>query len=614
MPHARRLQARPRAQEGSMLAAALMIMALLAGLSIPLLKAASVENHRVNRQENYLAARLRAEGAAMEGVLAIKAWFEAAVANRTNVWDLVAETSPGLVIVPEQTSTNLGEGTTIYAYIDKTRRGGYEEFINYVVAQSTVNGETVTIRLPTWNMKLGDYSMWTHGTGEYDSADVNRDTRSASVTFTPGDYCMGHAYVGANCTIQSGAPRATFMKRFECAGTISGKSNGTFQMSGQPRENVTPYKLDYKAGFWTNAQSRAAASEGGLKLPGGYDYIVDLSAISSALQSGATTVTLKRRAHRADSSPSIEGDQATLSAATGKTSITALPIWSASTTWQDSDWMNYWASVTVSLPALANWNGVIFCGDVNSNGSVSQNSYLSTVLLKGTAQYKSVSVVATDDMFFIDNVYGGTSNGDFSRAPGNWSRGTGTPCTVAAIAKDEIEWSLVHPRVAETMCAMVSQYGHIASEGSDYSTQLMRMPPRGEWDYDYDFTIDPDSNLWNGALRESDGKNVREYGRGTRTVSLLSRSWTKDWYNEGPWSQRTGGPWIGAGGFDNKVWWHYPAYVAAGAYNTLSYDVDPSLSSPDSQPPIMPIVMNGFQLGGVVEPRPQALDTWTFAD
>lgn len=606
--------ARPRdarGDGGSVLAGALMIMVLLAGLSIPLLKAAAIENHRINREENYLEARLRAEGAAQEGVVAAKAWFDNAVATRLDIWSAVGDVSPGLVIVNERASDYLGNNTTVYAYIDKQARGGYEEFVTYVETSSTVGDRTVALKLPTVNMKLGDYSMWTHGSSEMDTADVNRGTRSASVTFTPGDYAMGHCYIGASCTIQSGTPRATFMKRFECAGTISGKTNADFMMAGQPRENVTPYKLDYRAGFWTNAQSKAAASEGGIKLPGNYDYVIDLDAISNALATGATTVTLKRRAHRSDSSPSIEGDSTKLQSMTGQTSITSTAVWNATTQWVDNDWQQYWNDVTVSVPTLANWNGVIFAGDVNANGSVSQNSYLSTILLKGTAQFKSASVVATDDMYLIDNVYGGTSNGDFSRKAGNWSRGTGTQCTVAAICKDEIEWSLVHPRVAETMCAMVCQYGHITSETSDYASKLMRMPSRGEWDYDYDFTIDPDANLFNTALRERDGKNVREQGRGVRTVSLLGQSWSKDWFVEGPWAQRTGGPWIGAGGYDNRTWWHYPTYVGAGVYNTISYDVDPALSNADTQPPIMPIVLNGFQLGAVVEPRPQALDTWT---
>jgi hypothetical protein len=137
------------------------------------------------------------------------------------------------------------------------------------------------------------------------------------------------------------------------------------------------------------------------------------------------------------------------------------------------------------------------------------------------------------------------------------------------------------------------------------------MPSPSEWDFDYDFQIDSDSSLWNSTFRERDAKNMREYGRGPRWGSMLSQNWYKDWFAEGPWTQRTGGPWVGAGGFDNTTYWNYPAYVGGGSFHSLSYDIDPNLSNPYCQPPLMPIIMNGFELGALVEPRPEALDTWS---
>lgn len=593
-------------QRGSILAGAMMIMTLLIATSLVLLSASTLENARTKRQERYLQARLRAEGACCEGAAAIRAFYANAAATRTSVWDLVGDGDPGYVIRAQSASSYMGGTTTLYCYVVKVQSGGYEQYTNYAEAVSDAGrGQVVRMRLPTWNMRLSDYSMWAHGADEVDSSDYSFGSRSADIQFTPGDYCVGHAYASGNVSIMSGSPRATFLKRAESAGSWSGAANGTFAMTGQPRQNVPRYVLDYRAGFWSHAKQ--LAGENGIRLPAGYDYVVDLDQISTAIRNGQSSLTIKRRVHRADTSPSIEGDQATLQAATGKTTITQLPIWTATTQWQDSNWLPYWANYTVTLPTRANYNGVIFAGDCGTTGSVS-STQLSSVLIRGSAQLKSTSVVCTDDLYFVGNTYGGSSNGDFSRRTGNWSAGTGTPTTLAVCAKDEIQWSLVMPRATETMCGMFSQYGRFYSETKSYADKLFRMPSQTEWDYDYDFQIDPDANLWNGALRERDGKNTREYGRGTRTVSLLSRSWTKNFYDEAPWIQRTGGPWVGSGGYDNATYWNYPTYVGNGSYSTLAYDVDPNLSNAETQPPVMPVIMNGFQLGAFVE-QTYGLDT-----
>lgn len=611
-PPSNTLSARQPHNAGTVLAMALLMMTFLLGVSVPLLSLAVLENARVNRQEAHLASRLRAEGAVAEGIEAIRTFYTNAAVNRINLWNTIGSGNPGYVVVAQTTSALMGGGTTYYAYINKQQVGGYEQFTNWVEAVGRKGNRTTRIRMPSTNLKLGDYSMWAHGSDATDSTDVNRGSYSGNITFTPGDYCLGHSYVSGTMTIQSGTPRATFYRRAEAAGAVSGAANGTFLMDGQPRAYVTPYRLDYTAGFWANAQARAQPAQGGIKLPGGFDYIIDLDQLSNAFRNGVTSITIKRRAHRADTSPSIEGDATRIAALSSNqhTSITQRPEWSATTEWTDAAWMQYWTDHTITIPTRAQWNGVLFAGDVNSSGAVTSNAGLASILLRGTAQFRSTSIVCTDDLWFIDNVYGGTTNGDFSRRVGNWNRGTGDPCTLAVCAKDEIEWSLVHPRITETMCGMFTQYGRFYSETKDYSDKLLRMPQRTEWDFNYNFQIDADSDLWRTALRERDAKNAREIGRGTRTVSLLGRSWTQDWFVQGPWYQRTGGPWVGSGGYDNSTYWHYPTYVGAGAYNTLSYDVDPSLANPLFQPPIMPVIMNGFQLGALMEYNP-ALDTWS---
>ncbi|MBD3177569.1 MAG: hypothetical protein GF320_20555, partial [Armatimonadia bacterium] len=220
---------------GYILAATMIIMIFLVAAALPLLVMVGLENQQVTRYRNHTMARYRAEGAAMEAIQDVREWYDLAAERRDNVWELVGDEDPGLIIAEGEVSGLVGGSATYTAYITKTRTGGYEEFTNWVEAEAEANGRTVRLRIPTWNMKLGDYTLWAHGSDEIDYSDVNRGSRNGYITWTPGDYAIGHAYTADGMNIYGGNPSAIFFRRCESAGRIRNQQNGTFLMEGQPR-------------------------------------------------------------------------------------------------------------------------------------------------------------------------------------------------------------------------------------------------------------------------------------------------------------------------------------------------------------------------------------------
>jgi len=371
-------------------------------------------------------------------------------------------------------------------------------------------------------------------------------SRTGDLPFGNAFRTDGDVYAGDDLDFGNGVNQY-FGGRVEAGDAILNRGNDAaqnrvFRLPGQPKSGLGGVRLDTDSNWFQNTQ--ASAQSGGIQLPGGYDYEMDLTGVNFA-QAG--TLTLRRRTHRADSYASNSGT---------------------------------WSTTSVAIPA--GFNGVVFAGTVQSNGSV-LSSGLSSVRVKGTLQRKSVSIVATDDGFVAGNTYGGTTNGDFvrdGRVPSNDRPGTGDPVNVALVARDNVRMAIDAPRILEAEVALASVNGQINVE----STTANPAVTAGATGWDLNM---------NGVIETNNADGWNEL-----TLQPRNGGYTA---SEAIWHLMTLGPFISNTTPSMGRWATYPSLYPNNPHNrTYAYSRD-VVKFP---PPAFPAALSKYGTGAWVVRKP----------
>lgn len=413
--------------------------------------------------------------------------------------------------------------------VANTIEGAYQREVKYVRGHgSSREGAAIVVEGQLRSYSLLNYSWF---------------SRTGTLSFGEAFRTDGDVYAGNDLAFNN-ARNQYFGGRAEAGDQILGRGNDQsqnreFRLEGYPLDNVGGVRLDTDTNWFPNTYSSAQA--GGIVLPPGYDYDIDMTGVNFT-QSGAMTV--RRRTHRSDSYYSDSGT---------------------------------WSNQTIAIPA--DFNGIVFAGSVQANGNVG-SSDLASVRLKGTLQGTSVSVVATDDAYIAGNTYGGTTAGDFvrdGRHPNNDRAGAGNPVNVALVARDEVRISSDAPRILEIEIATAAVNGQIGVESTTLNPAVAAAGTG--WDLNM-----------NGAIEanNADGWNEQtlQPRNGGQTVS------------EAIWHLMTQGPFISNTSPTTGRWATYPSLYSNQPHNrTYAYSRD-VVTYP---PPVFPAALSKYKAGAWVQ-------------